>query len=485
MWDREALYIGGRWQEPAHGSRIEVISPSSEECVGSAPESSAEDMDRAVAAAREAFDNGPWPRMSPRERGTILRRMASYLREKGGEIANLICDEMGSPISMLRAGDQAVPMMIDLYAGLGEEWSYETAREGLGGPATVRHEAVGVVAAIAPWNGPLFLTALKCAPALAAGCTVVAKPAPETPLDGFYLADAADAAGLPPGALNIVPAGREAGEHLVRHPGVDKVAFTGSTAAGRRIGAICGEQLKRCSLELGGKSAAIVLDDASVDDIVNCAVPLGLAFNTGQACAALTRILVPRARQDEITEAVAARVASLRTGDPHDPLTEIGPLVAERQRERVESYIRRGIAEGARLVIGGGRPKGLRRGFYVEPTLFADARNDMAIAQEEIFGPVGVIIPYDGGDEEAIALANQSVYGLGGAVFTGDASRGLEVARRIRTGTIGINGYRVDLKCPFGGFKASGIGREMGREGFQNYLEIKSIFVNAGNADQS
>ncbi|MGE0044567.1 MAG: aldehyde dehydrogenase [Hyphomonadaceae bacterium] len=479
MREVKELFIDGAWTPSTGSARIEVVSPSSEEAIGFAPDGTAADMDRAVAAARRAFDHGPWPRMSVKERADILRKVAAYLRERAGDITNLLCDEVGSPISFLRAGAGGVPTMIDLYADIGEAWSFETPRAGMVGPALIRQEPVGVVAAISPWNGPLFLMMIKTAPALVAGCTVVAKPAPETPLDAFYVAEAALAAGLPPGVLNIVPAGREVGEHLVRHPGIDKVAFTGSTAAGRRIGAICGEQLKRCSLELGGKSAAVVLDDATVESVVKCAIPLGLAFNNGQACAALTRIVVPRRRLDEFTDAITAAVETLKVGDPHEDATAVGPLIAERQRIRVEGYIQKGVQEGARLTTGGKRPPNLTKGWYVAPTVFTDVRNDMTIAQEEIFGPVGVIIPYDGGDEEAVAIANQSEYGLGGAVFSADPDRGYEAAKRVRTGTIGVNTFYVDLKCPFGGFKASGIGREMGVEGLQHYLETKSLYGRA------
>jgi betaine-aldehyde dehydrogenase len=437
-------------------------------------------MEHAVAAARKAFDRGPWPRMQPAERASILRELAASLRERSPQISELICNEMGAPISFLRASEFAVPAMLEYYAELGESWPYETSRSGLGGVARVRQEPVGVVAAIVPWNGPLALMMLKCSAAMMAGCTVVVKPAAETPLDAYFAADACKAVGLPPGVLNIVPGGRDAGEHLVKHPGVDKVSFTGSTAAGRQIASICGTQLKRCSLELGGKSAAIALDDASPEEVANVAVPLGLAWINGQACAALTRILVPRARQHEFVEALRNRLAALKVGDPRDGQTDIGPLVAERQRDRVERYIEVGRQEGAVIVCGGGRDKRLRRGWYIEPTLFADVRNEMSIAQEEIFGPVGVVIPYDGGDAEAVAVANDSIYGLGGAVFTRDPARGYAVAKSVRTGIMGVNTYYYDLKCPFGGMKASGIGREMGPEGLSSFFELKSIFGYSG-----
>jgi len=354
-------------------------------------------------------------------------------------------------------------------------YPWEATRQGvLGSDVIVRREPVGVVAAIVPWNVPQFVTMSKLAPALLTGCTMVLKPAPETPLDAYLMAEILEEAGVPAGVVNIVPAGREAGEHLVRHAGVDKVAFTGSTAAGRRIASICGEQLKRCSLELGGKSAAIILDDADLASTME-----GLKFaslmNNGQACVAQTRILASRNRYDEVVDALAGLVDGLKVGDPTDPTTDVGPLVAERQQERVEKYIALGQEEGARVVVGGnGRPAGFDRGWYVRPTVFADATNDMRIAQEEIFGPVLTVIPFDGVDD-AVRIANDSEYGLAGSVWTGDVATGLDVARRVRTGTYGVNQYTMDFVAPFGGYKASGVGREFGREGMDHYTEIKSI----------
>jgi betaine-aldehyde dehydrogenase len=364
-------------------------------------------------------------------------------------------------------------MVLDKYAEVASTFPFESERPGLMGKVILRHEPVGVCGLIVPWNFPLSIIAFKLGAALAAGCTSVVKPAPETPLDAYILAEVCEAIGFPAGVINIVPANREESEHLVRHPDVDKISFTGNSMVGRRIASICGEQLKRYTLELGGKSAAIVLDDADPAVVVPGLVPNGI-LNAGQACAAQTRILVPRARYKEWVDALGAFVGTQTTGDPMDPATMVGPLVADRQRTRVEGYIAAGKQEGARVVVGGGRPKDLPRGWYVEPTLFADVRNDMKIAQEEIFGPVLVAIPYDDQDD-AIRLANASEYGLSGSVWTPDLNRGYEVAKKVRTGTYNINGFIIDFGSPFGGFKASGIGREFGPEGIACYTEPKSI----------
>jgi len=335
------------------------------------------------------------------------------------------------------------------------------------------------VAAIAPWNVPTFIAAAKLAPSLAAGCTVVFKPAPETPLDANRLAEIFTEAGLPEGVLSVVPAGREAGEHLVTHPGVDKVSFTGSTVAGKRIGGLCGERLKRCTLELGGKSAAILLEDVDLATALPALLPNAI-MNNGQACIAQTRILAPRDRYDEVSEALVEQVRALPVGDPLDPATQVGPVVAGRQRDRIEGYIRSGQEQGAKVALGGGRPAGLDRGFYVEPTVFVDVDNSMTIAREEIFGPVLAVIPYDS-QEEAVAIANDSNYGLCGSVWTQDNDRGLEIARQVRTGTYMLNsGTPIDIATPFGGFKESGLGREFGPEGFEIFLEQKSITLPGG-----
>ncbi|MEU9835144.1 aldehyde dehydrogenase [Streptosporangium sp. NPDC048047] len=473
MRQHDTLFIGGDWVAPAGTGTIDVISPHTEEVVGRVPEGTAADMDRAVAAARQAFDHGPWPRMTMAERAAVVGRLAEIYATRQEEMAELITMEMGSPITFSRMAQAPQPLgMLQYYAELGRTFPVEEERPGTFGPVTVRREPVGVVAAVVPWNVPQFVIMIKLAPALVAGCTVVVKPAPETPLDSYLLAEMVKEAGIPDGVVNIVAAGREAGEHLVSHPGVDKVAFTGSTAAGRRIAAICGEQLKRCTLELGGKSAAIILDDCDLPSAMGF-LSIATLMNNGQACVAQTRVLASRARYDEVVEAVAGMVRAMPVGDPADPATGIGPLVAERQRERVENYIRIGIDEGAKPVLGGlERPRD--RGWYVAPTVFAGATNEMRVAREEIFGPVLTVIPYEN-EDDAVRIANDSDYGLHGTVWTADAEHGMEIARRVRTGSYGVNLLMIENSSPFGGYKGSGLGRELGPEGLAAYLEYKSI----------
>lgn len=475
--DRDAFFIDGGWAAPATDHTLQVVSPHSEQVVATVPEGSTADVDAAVAAARRAFDEGPWPRMSPEERIEVIQAFSMLYAGKLTEMAELITTEMGSPTSFANLAQSPAPwMQIEAFLGIARAFAWEETRPGaLGAEVVVRREPVGVVAAIPPWNVPQFTTISKVVPALLAGNTVVVKPAPETPLDAYLMAELLAEAGVPNGVVNIVAAGREVGEHLVAHPGVDKVAFTGSTAAGRKIAAVCGEQLKRVSLELGGKSAAIVLDDADL-----AATMEGLKFvalmNSGQACVAQTRILASRRNYDAVVDALAETVSGMAVGDPMDPATEIGPMVAQRQQERVEKYIALGQEEGARVVVGGnGMPDGLSSGWYVRPTVFADVDNRMRIAQEEIFGPVLSVIPFDDVDD-AIRIANDSDYGLAGTVWTADQEAGMSVARRVRAGTYGVNTYTMDFAAPFGGFKASGIGREFGPEGLAQYTELKAIY---------
>ena len=470
----DRLFIGGDWVAPAGTGTIEVINPSTEEVAGTVPEGTEADVDAAVAAARKAFDEGPWPHMSPKERAEVLAAASGAIQADMQGIAELISTENGCPVSWSLMGQVfAATMVADQYVGLADSYPFTDVRAGMMGPSEVRQVPIGVAAGIIPWNVPLFLSMLKLAPAMIAGCTMVLKPAPEAPLDAYVLAQVLTDAGLPPGVLNIVAAGREVSEHLVTHPDVDKVSFTGSTAAGRRIGALCGERLRPCTLELGGKSAAIILDDADLAASIPGIVPNGL-MNNGQACVAQTRILASRDRYDEVVEAVTEAAGSVKVGDALDPETECGPLVAERQRDRVEGYIAAGREQGARVTVGGGRPSGMDRGWFVEPTVFADVTNDMTIAQEEIFGPVLSVIAYDDVDD-AVRIANDSDYGLSGSVWGADQSAASDVARRIRTGTCNVNTFTLDMCSPFGGVKASGVGREMGPEGLAAYLEYRTI----------
>ena len=478
LYDYPNLYIGGEWRAPSTDSRISARSASTEEVLGYVASAEEADIDAAVGAARNAFDDPiGWSMWEPSERAAVMERFAAELASRSVEIATRVSSQNGMPIRISRMTEGAVPAnLLRYYAGLVSAAPTEERRRSLvSGHTLVRREPIGVVGAIVPWNFPQTLTFFKVAPALAAGCTVVLKPAPETTLDAMMIAEAAAAAGLPPGVLNIVPGGRRAGSYLVAHASVDKIAFTGSTEAGRNIAEVCARLFRPATLELGGKSAAIVLDDADLDATMKQMFATSL-LNQGQSCYITTRILAPRSRYDEVTEALTTLASSLPVGDPLDKATAIGPLATERQRDVVEGYIAIGVAEGGRITTGGKRPAGFDRGWYLEPTVIADVDNRHTIAREEIFGPVLAVIPYDG-DDEAVALANDSDYGLGGTVWTTDHDRGLGVARRVRTGTIGVNGYTMDPGAPFGGVKNSGLGRELGPEGLTAYQQYKSIYV--------
>lgn len=474
MTEFDRLFIGGELRKPAGTAILDVISPSTGELFGRVPLAADADADAAVAAAREAFDNGPWPRLSVSERRDVLWKARVFLGLHTEELNDLVTHENGL---LRRYGWGRTAGIFDTTLALNPPETIERAGY-RGATGRIVTEPVGVVAAIVAWNGPLAQALIKVLPALLAGCTVVLKPAPETPIDSYVLGQAFADAGLPAGALNIVIADREVSERLVRNPGVDMVSFTGSTATGKRIGAICAEQVKRAHLELGGKSAAILLDDVDLDEAVPTLLGGGMLFNSGQACVAYTRVLVPRSRADEVVEALCDHLATAQVGDPFDETTVVGPVVSERQRNRVEGYVALALQEGAKIAFGGGRPTGLDRGWYVEPTLLV-GDNTMRSSREEIFGPVSSVIPYRDVDD-AVRIANDSPYGLSGAVFTADIPRGVTIAERLQTGNVGINSIGIDLNFPHGGRKESGLGYQLGPEGLREFTESKVISIPRG-----
>ncbi|MGW4879783.1 aldehyde dehydrogenase [Streptomyces sp. NPDC004262] len=478
----DRLFIAGSWEAPSDPGLLDIRSPHDQSVIGRAAQARPADVDRAVAAARAAFDEGPWPRTAPADRIAVMRRLNALREEEAEEIAGLISAENGSAAWFTRAGQPGLTRQAEAYLRAAEAFGWEeTLESGSAVRTVVRREPVGVVAAVIPWNSPFSSAMAKIVPALLAGNTVVLKVSPENSLSMGLLAGLLERSGLPEGVISVLPADRETSEYLVTHRDVDKIAFTGSTRAGRRIAALAGEQLKRVSLELGGKSAAILLPDADVDRAVQ-----GLRFasllNNGESCIAQTRVLAPRGRYEEVVTGLKGLVESLKVGDPADPDTFIGPMIRRDQQQRVRDYIEAGIAEGARLVTGGpGIPPGLERGNYVTPTVFADVDNSMRIAREEIFGPVLVVIPYED-EDEAVRIANDSEYGLSGGVWSADEAHALEVARRLRTGTVTVNGAAISFDGPFGGYKASGIGREYGAVGLAQYVEHKSVTLPASAA---
>jgi betaine-aldehyde dehydrogenase len=466
----DKFYVNGKWVEPEGKGSIDVINSTTEEVMGRVPEGTPEDANRAVAAARQAFDS--WSETAPAKRASYISRIAEGLAARQKEIAAIIAAEVGMPLPLATAVQAGLPAMVaGSYAKLVSEFQFE---EQIGNSLVVK-EPVGVVGCITPWNYPLHQVVAKIAPAISAGCTVVLKPSEVAPLTAFILAEIIDEAGLPAGVFNLVTGyGPVVGEAIASHPEVDMVSFTGSTRAGKRVSELAAQTVKRVALELGGKSASIVLDDADIEKAVRGSVN-NCYFNSGQTCSAHTRLLVPKEKQEEAIKIAKEAAESFTLGDPREGQAKLGPLVSETQRERVRSYIKKGIAEGATLVTGGAdAPEGLERGYFVRPTVFANVRPDMTIAQEEIFGPVLSIIPYDT-EDDAVRIANSTIYGLAGGVWSSDVDHAKRVARRLRTGQVDINGGSFNPMAPFGGYKQSGNGRELGRYGFEEYLETKSL----------
>ncbi|MEM7728225.1 MAG: aldehyde dehydrogenase [Pseudomonadota bacterium] len=472
----DRIFIGGKWVTPSTSDMIEVVSPNTAEVVARVADAKAADMDRAVVAAQAAFESHEWSALTLDERRAYLEKMLGYLAGRRAELEIAWKEQVGGLKTlcprMIDGGLAAIQFVI---AASREVVLEEEATSIIMERGVIRREPVGVVAAIAPWNGPFQIMANKVAPALIAGCTVVMKPAPETPLEAYIIAEAAEAVGLPPGVINLVCGDRDASDHLVHNPDVDKVSFTGSTAAGKRIASVCGGRLARYMLELGGKSAAIVLDDMPLPE---AAAILGrtITMFSGQVCAILSRVIVSRDRHDELARLIGEEMDRVKVSHSNDPTAEMGPIAMRRQLDRVQGYVESGLASGATLVRGGKRIEALGRGYFFEPTLFANVSNDAPIAQEEIFGPVLCLIP--AADEaDMIRIANDSDFGLSGAVMTHDDAAAYRVASQMRTGTVGQNGLRLDFSLPFGGFKQSGVGRENGVDGILSYTETKVMLL--------
>ncbi len=470
------LYIGGEWVVPSTNRLLDVISPFTEEVVFQVAEAVIEDVDAAVDAAHKAFESGPWARMTPLERAKILEVFATALRRRRKEFATAWTESTGVITSMSDNSLEYAATAVDRSIEQATSFSFIEKHPPENSGNMLIHEPVGVVAAIAPWNAPLASMLTKVGPALVAGCTVIMKPAPQTPIEAYLLAECADESGFPPGVLNLVTAERDASDHLVRDPHIDKVSFTGSVATGQHIASVCADRIARVTLELGGKSAAVILDDydlqTAADDLAS-----GIAVMSGQNCAALTRIIVSRGRHDEFVQYLVAAMEKIIVGEPYDPKTQLGPITTKSQLERIERYIAKGIEEGAALATGGKRPSHLTQGFYIEPTVFANVDNNMTIAQEEIFGPVLCVIPCSD-EADAIRIANDSPYGLNGSVYTNDNHKAYEIARQFRSGTFGQNGTKASFAIAFGGFGQSGLGREGGLKGLLPYLEPKTVMLN-------
>lgn len=494
--DYAEFYINGHWRTAETADFFDVISPRSGEKIGSVPAASKADVDAAVSAARDAFDKSSWPRLTPVERAGHLCRLADGLHQHSEELAELIAEEQGGTLFLAQVY-QAVSgtMSFNYNAEMAETLQLEEVRisdlshlaggsDGgsiipMAGKSLVVKEPVGVVATIPAFNFALPAIGQKAGPALVAGCTVVLKVPEANPLASFAVGEIMKEVGFPDGVLNIISARADSSDYLVCHPDVDMVSFTGSSEVGRKIGQSCGDLVRPVVLELGGKSAAIVLDDADMDTAISALVGASVASNSGQSCVAQSRILVSESRYDEFAHALALAFKGLKVGDPFESDTVVGPLITERHRDRVQAHIDQAVAEGATVRAGGGRPAHLKKGWYIEPTLLTDVTNDMAIAQEEIFGPVVVLIAYTD-ERDAVRIANESRYGLSGSVFTTDLAHGFEIARQIRTGTFSVNTFAADLGSPFGGYKQSGIGREHGTAGVQEFLVTKTISVDPG-----
>jgi len=496
MIEHDSFFIDGAWRAAKSDRTFDVISPRSEELIGRVPAASRDDIDDAVAAARKAFDEGPWPRMSPAERAEYLSRIATGIEKRQHELSPLISEELGCSLPLSQYYMTVAPVMsFNYFAELGRTLQLEEVRVSdltpftggsAGGPTVpmagnslVVREPVGVVASFPAYNFAFAAVGQKLGPALIAGCTVVLKVTEPNPLATFVYGEIFEEAGLPPGVVNIVAAAAGESAYLVEHPGVDMVSFTGSDVVGAKVAAACGALIRPVVLELGGKSAAIVLEDARPEDVVPMLVGGSVGANSGQVCVAQTRFIVPVGQYQMYAAALAEAFSSLKVGDPMEPDTVIGPLVSARQRDRVESIVEEARREGATVATGGQRPADLSVGWYYEPTLITDAHNGMKVAQEEVFGPVAVLIPHDG-EEDAIRIANESPYGLAGSVFTADDAHGFEVARRIRTGTFSVNTVTADLGSPFGGYGKSGIGREHGPTAVDEYLHSRTISLDPG-----
>jgi aldehyde dehydrogenase (NAD+) len=483
---KRGLYIDGDWVDASGDASVAVLNPATEEVIAEVPQASVADVDRAVAAARRAFDEGPWPRMSPRERSDLLVRFVQTVGARRDDLVELIIAEAGCARPFAQALQFDTPLRYSMwFAERAATFPYtdplppQVSARGLG-QGVIRKEPIGVVAAITPFNFPLYLNLVKVVPALAMGNAVVLRPSPLTPLEALVLGEIADDVGLPPGVLNVVTGDVDASEHLTTHPGVDMISFTGSDAVGKRIMGQAAEGLKKVLLELGGKSPNIAFAGADVAKF-SASASAGFTIHAGQGCALPTRILVDRSIYDEVVERVTANLGKVNVGDPNDPKTTMGPLIRAAQRDRVEEYVARGEADGARVACGGRRPEGLERGYFFEPTLLADVSSSMSVAQDEIFGPVAVAIPFDG-EDDGIRIANDTRYGLAASLWHPDPVRAYEIAQRIQAGTVSINGGGggPHLWGPFGGYKQSGIGREFGDYGLLEYTQLKTVSWSAG-----